>query len=76
MRIAGADQLAEQIESTYHGYEGALRALYLTQLREYQQAAKQMYISPLVLADLYSLLNEEDEAFKWLDKLTRSARAS
>jgi hypothetical protein len=33
-----------------------------------------MYISPLVLADLYSLLNEEDEAFKWLDKLTRSAR--
>jgi hypothetical protein len=70
MRIAGGNDLAEQIDRTYRrlGYEGAIRALYLTKLDQYQQAAKEMYVSPLIFADLYSLLDDKDEAFKWLDK--------
>jgi eukaryotic-like serine/threonine-protein kinase len=70
MRASGADQLAEQIESTYQsmGYEGAIRALYLTKLQQYQQLAKEAYVSPLFFADLYALLGEKDEAFKYLEE--------
>jgi len=70
MRAGGADQLAEQIESTYQsmGYGGAVRALYLTKLQQYQQLAKEAYVSPLFFADLYALLDEKDEAFKYLEE--------
>ena len=45
-----------------------LRKLYLTKLKQFHQVADKTYISPMVFADLYSLLGEKDEAFKWMDK--------
>jgi len=70
MRFAGADDLAGQIRSTYQstGYGGAVRGLYLTKLHQYQQGAKETYVPPLVFANLYSLLDEKDQAFEWLEK--------
>lgn len=70
MEAAGADDIAESIQNEYRsmGYEGMLRTLYLTKLKQFQQVADKTYVSPIVFADLYSLLGEKDEAFKWLEK--------
>ena len=70
MRLAGADDLAGQIRSNYQttGYGGAVRGLYLAKLHQYQQGAKETYVPPLVFANLYSLLDEKDQAFEWLEK--------
>ena len=69
-RLAGDTESADVLESTYQrvGYEAALRTLYLDRLEQYKGAAKTMYISPLVFATLYALLDEKDEAFSWLEK--------
>ena len=70
MRSAKADDLAQLIRNRYQssGYEGAIRSIYLTKLQQYHQAAEQIYISPLVFANLYSLLDEKDAALEWLEK--------
>jgi eukaryotic-like serine/threonine-protein kinase len=70
MDSAGADDMAGLIQNEYRstGYQGMLRTLYLTKLKQFQQVAGKTYISPIVFADLYSLLGEKDEAFKWLEK--------
>jgi TolB-like protein/tRNA A-37 threonylcarbamoyl transferase component Bud32/Tfp pilus assembly protein PilF len=70
MEAAGTDDMAELIQNEYRssGYQGMLRTLYVTKLKQFHQVADKTYISPMVFADLYSLLGEKDEAFKWMDK--------
>jgi eukaryotic-like serine/threonine-protein kinase len=63
-------ELAQALRDTYEksGYAAALRTLYLTRLEQYLKAGHEIYISPLIIADLYSLLDEKDDAFNWLEK--------
>jgi eukaryotic-like serine/threonine-protein kinase len=70
LRIADDGELAQAVRNAYDksGYAAGLRALYLTRLEQYRSASHEMYVSPLIMADLYSLLDEKDEAFKWLEK--------
>jgi serine/threonine protein kinase/tetratricopeptide (TPR) repeat protein len=73
LRMVDETDLAEALRTAYQssGYGAALRILYLTRLEQYRKAAREIYISPLVFADLYSLLDEKDEAFTWLEKAYR-----
>lgn len=70
LRIVGDTENAEAVRTNYakQGYTAALHNLYMSRLRQYQKAASAMYISPLILADLYALLDDKDEAFRWLEK--------
>ena len=70
LRIAGDTDNAEAVRTTYgkEGYTAALHHLYISRLQQYQKAASATYLSPLILADLYALLNDKNEAFKWLEK--------
>jgi eukaryotic-like serine/threonine-protein kinase len=70
LRIAYDSELARAVHDAYgkNGYAAALRTLYSARLEQYLYASHAMYVSPLVMADLYSLLNEKDEAFRWLEK--------
>jgi len=70
LRAAGADPDADLLENAYKhaGTNGALKALYTARIKEYQEAASQMYVSPMLFANLYTLLNEKNEAFRWLEK--------
>jgi tetratricopeptide (TPR) repeat protein len=70
LRIADDDQNAQALRADYdrHGYAAALRNFYGSRLEQYRKAASAMYISPLIVADLYALLDNKDEAFKWLEK--------
>jgi TolB-like protein/Tfp pilus assembly protein PilF len=70
LRIADDSELTQAVRNAYNkkGYSAAFRTLYSTRLEQYRYASREMYISPLVMADLYSLLDEKDEAFNWLEK--------
>jgi len=70
LRLASADDLADQLKKIYQnsGYESAMRFLYRSKLQQYYEAAKETYIPPLIFANLYSLLDDKDEAFRWLEK--------
>lgn len=70
LRIANDNDLAHAVRDAYarNGYAAAMRTLYSARLEEYLYASHAMYVSPLVIADLYSLLNEKDDAFTWLEK--------
>jgi serine/threonine protein kinase/Tfp pilus assembly protein PilF len=70
LRIADDGELAQTVRNTYgkSGYAAAFRTLYSARLEQYRYASRAMYVSPLVMADLHSLLDEKDEAFKWLEK--------
>jgi serine/threonine protein kinase/Tfp pilus assembly protein PilF len=70
LRIADDGELAQAVRNAYrkNGYAAALRTLYSARLEQYRYASRAMYVSPLVMADLYSLLDEKDEAFRWLEK--------
>jgi hypothetical protein len=70
LRIADDGELAQAVHNAYgkNGYAAALRTVYSARLEQYRYAAHAMYVSPLVMADLYSLLDEKDEAFTWLEK--------
>ncbi|MBV9483919.1 MAG: protein kinase [Acidobacteria bacterium] len=70
LRIAEDGELAQAVRNAYSGdgYAAALRALYSARLEQYRYASHAMYVSPLLMADLYSLLDKKDEAFKWLEK--------
>ena len=69
LRIADDGELAQSVRDAYgkNGYAAALRTVYSARLEQYLYASRAMYVSPLVLADLYSLLDEKDEAFQWLE---------
>lgn len=68
--IADDNELAQAVRDTYgkSGYAAALHTLYSARLEQYRYASHAMYVSPLVMADLHSLLDEKDEAFEWLGK--------
>jgi serine/threonine protein kinase/Tfp pilus assembly protein PilF len=70
LRVADDPELAQALRDAYekNGYAAALRTLYLARLEQYRKAASAMYISPLIVADLYALLDEKDGAFLWLEK--------
>ena len=70
LRTADDGELAQAVRNAYDksGYMAGLRTLYTTRLEQYRYASHAMYVSPLVMADLYSMLDEKDEAFKWLEK--------
>jgi serine/threonine protein kinase len=70
LRIADDRELAQAVRNAYgnNGYAAALRTLYSARLEQYRYASHTMYVSPLVMADLYSLLDKKDEAFTWLEK--------
>jgi eukaryotic-like serine/threonine-protein kinase len=70
LRSADETVLAEAMRATYEksGYSAALRTVYLTRIEQYRTAANEIYVSPIVFADLYSLLGQKDEAFNWLEK--------
>lgn len=70
LRISGDEELSRAVHTAYikNGYPAALRTLYSTRLEQYRYASRAMYVSPLVMADLYALLDEKDEAFSWLQK--------
>ena len=70
LRTADDSELAQAVRDTYgkSGYTAALRTLYSARLEQYRYASHAMYVSPLVMADLFSLLDERDEAFKWLER--------
>jgi len=70
LRIADDRELEQAVRNAYsnNGYAAALRTLYSARLEQYRYASHAMYVSPLVMADLYSLLDEKEEAFRWLEK--------
>jgi eukaryotic-like serine/threonine-protein kinase len=70
LHIADDPELAQALRDAYDkkGYAAALRTVYLSRLEQYRKAAGAMYISPLIAADLYALLDEKDQAFEWLEK--------
>jgi len=67
---AGADEDAKLLENAYRGGDPqeALQALYRARLEQLLDASTQTYVSPLALANLYSLLGKKNEAFHWLEK--------
>jgi tetratricopeptide (TPR) repeat protein len=70
LRIAGDNENAQAVRAKYEskGYEATLRDFYGSRLEQYLTAARATYISPLIVADLYALLDKKDEAFNWLEK--------
>jgi hypothetical protein len=68
LRSADETVLAETMRATYEksGYSAALRTVYLTRIKQYRKATNEIYVSPIVFADLYSLLGQK--AFEWLEK--------
>ena len=70
LRLAGDQELAQAVRHAYDtkGYSAGLRILYLTRLEGFRLASRETYVSPLIMATLYSLLEDKDEAFKSLEK--------
>jgi eukaryotic-like serine/threonine-protein kinase len=70
LRSADETVLAETMRATYEksGYAAAFRTVYLTRVEQYRKAADEIYVSPIVFADLFSLLDQKNEAFEWLEK--------
>ena len=70
LRIADDSDLTRAVHDAYakNGPSAAFSALYSARLKQYLYASHAIYVSPLIIADLYSLLDEKDEAFRWLEK--------
>lgn len=70
LRLVGDDDGADTLGKDYaaSGYDEAMRNLYNRTLEAYQQVAEEQYVSPVAFAELYSLLNQKDDAFLWLEK--------
>lgn len=62
----GAAELGRDFASS--GYKEAMRALYRKTLAFTEEAARQVYVSPLQFAVLYAHLGEKDRAFAFLEK--------
>jgi len=50
------------------GYKAAVQGLWKLQLNILKQQARQEYVSPMLFASTYALLDRKDEAFDWLEK--------
>jgi adenylate cyclase len=70
LELAQAKDVAESVRRDYHraGYGTAMRKLYQLKLDEFQEMARQEYVTPFIFADLYALLRDRDQAFAWLEK--------
>jgi tetratricopeptide (TPR) repeat protein len=68
--LTQAKDMAESVRRDYQraGYHTAVRKLYQLKLEEFQQAAREDYVTPFIFASLYALLNDRDQAFSWLEK--------
>lgn len=50
------------------GYKAAVEGLWKLQLNILEQQAQQEYVSPMLFASTYALLDRKEEAFDWLEK--------
>jgi hypothetical protein len=65
----GDADLAATLRRTFtaSGYRAAMRMLWRTQLEDLQDEAKRKEVAPIRLATLYALLDQKDQAFKYLE---------
>jgi TolB-like protein/DNA-binding winged helix-turn-helix (wHTH) protein/Tfp pilus assembly protein PilF len=70
LELAQAKDVAESLHRDYQraGYRAAMRKLYERKLDEFQQMAREEYVTPLIFADLYALLNDREQSLAWLEK--------
>ena len=70
LMLAGDDEGADTMgtEGTADGYQKGIRALARKQLTLFEEASKQVYVSPVGFAQLHALLGEREQAFAWLEK--------
>jgi eukaryotic-like serine/threonine-protein kinase len=68
--LSGDEESAEDLGRDFasSGYKDAMRALYRKTLAFTEEAARQVYISPLQFAVLYAHLGEKERAFAFLEK--------
>jgi len=70
LSLQGADDLAAALPAKYKasGFEATKEFAVREQIKLLLEASKHGYIAPTVLAADYSLVNEKDQAFAWLEK--------
>jgi len=70
LALQGADDLADALPAKYKssGFEATRQFAVREQIKLLLEASKTAYIAPTALAANYSLLNEKDQAFEWLEK--------
>ena len=70
LALQGADDLAAALPAKYKssGFEATRQFAIREQIKLLLEASKQGYIAPTALAADYSLVNEKDQAFEWLEK--------
>jgi TolB-like protein/Tfp pilus assembly protein PilF len=62
----GATILGKDFES--YGYQKAKQRQLQAALNSYLDAAKEEYVSPILVAAMYAQLDKKDEAFEWIEK--------
>jgi tetratricopeptide (TPR) repeat protein len=69
LNMNGDADLAATLRRTFtaSGYRAAMRMLWRTQLEDLQDEAKRKEVAPIRLATLYALLDQKDQAFKYLE---------
>jgi len=67
---SGGADLASELGRIYtkYGFRAAMRAFWQAALKSNTEAAKHDYVSPIVFAGLYALLDDKDQAFVLLEK--------
>lgn len=70
LALQGADDLAAALPAKYEssGFEATRQFAVREQIKLLLEASKHGYIAPTALAANYSLLNEKQQAFEWLEK--------
>jgi len=69
-QILGDDQAVDLFANAHglSGYHQASTTLAKESLAQLLERSKDSYVSPLLIASVYSQLNQKDEAFQWLEK--------
>lgn len=70
LSLAGDEPAADELRRSYArgGLAAARTAVLGAEIRELKQAAVDSYVSPLEFAYRYALLNDKENAFRWLEK--------
>jgi TolB-like protein/DNA-binding winged helix-turn-helix (wHTH) protein len=73
LTLQGASDLAAAVSAKYKsfGFQAAREFAVREQIKLLLEASKHEYIAPTALAANYSLLDEKDEAFAWLEKASQ-----
>jgi hypothetical protein len=68
--LTGDEPSAEDLRRSYArgGLAAARTAVLGSEIKGLQQSAADSYVSPLEFAYRYALLNDKENAFRWLDK--------